>query len=205
MKTKEEGLVPVSTNIGRVNRTSTPWLQAVNQVLLAWANHDKVWRLRHLKVARNLKSFKVLRFRLCLVLLSAASGFLFGMLIVRFGCFLLWTDCNKGEQLMGKFCAGLSQRPSYMTTGLCRQKCCEDPFCTVWEFGLGSGCWHGVQNITYCVNNNEWVLSMLAGERFVGQWHHFDQFNKVRIILVWFYFVYFRKTNKSCQRQYRCV
>ena len=119
MKTKEEGLVPVSTNIGRVNRTSTPWLQAVNQVLLAWANHDKVWRLRHLKVASNLKSFKVLRFRLCLVLLSAASGFLFGMLILRFGCFLLWTDCNKGEQLMGKFCAGLSQRPSYMTTGLC--------------------------------------------------------------------------------------
>ena len=73
--------------------------------------------------------------------------------------------CKIGENLAAMRCDPLTKK-NYDTTDLCRDKCCENTNCNVWEF-REDGCWHGSGNVN-CVEaaNSTKKVIILEGEIF---------------------------------------
>jgi len=72
-------------------------------------------------------------------------------------------NCTTSEELNDVVCFGLSHDPNATSASLCNKNCCDDEFCSVWQFMRNRQCWRGRSH--ECTSFHPYAAEVLAGQR----------------------------------------
>eukprot|EP00930_Biecheleria_cincta_P046040 TRINITY_DN31749_c0_g1_i1.p1 TRINITY_DN31749_c0_g1~~TRINITY_DN31749_c0_g1_i1.p1 ORF type:complete len:704 (+),score=85.98 TRINITY_DN31749_c0_g1_i1:75-2114(+) len=73
------------------------------------------------------------------------------------------TTCNATEPLDAVVCFGLEHDKVATTVEQCRESCCNDPVCSVWQFMKAGECWRGRSR--HCTSLHPLAADVTAGQR----------------------------------------
>jgi len=82
-------------------------------------------------------------------------------------------ECSTVESVAGLWCEGLSHDSGAQDAEACRQRCCEDPFCEVWQIMKDGTCWRGRSHVCHLPNEPSVAATIASiGMALVGERVH---------------------------------
>ncbi|CAL1167037.1 unnamed protein product [Cladocopium goreaui] len=72
-------------------------------------------------------------------------------------------NCTSTEELNDVVCFGLSHDPNGTSAKACNKNCCDDEYCSVWQFMRNGQCWRGRSH--QCTSFHPYAAEVVEGKR----------------------------------------